>query len=445
MNGGTMKRLILLLFCLLAISYSQWLETTIELPITSIPMSMVANPAGTKLYVANVNSDSSCIYIIDAISNTLLGRIPCGESPGSLCFNTEANKLYVPIPDGTITIIDATADSVIRNLSVGRYPGCLTYYAAGNRIYCSSYDDQTIAVIDGETDTIMRRIALPFATGWLTLNAAENKLYATLPTGLAVIDCSTDTIAALIELPEGPSSCCLDPLQSRLYCALYLSSVLAVVDCAADTVFSTTIPVGTWPCTICYSPCVDKVYCGAYAGSNVTILDCASNSVLATISFPSIPWGMCADPVSGNVYCTSRETRQTLILDGTGDSVLAVVEVGELPGTAYWSAGRHRAYIANENGHSISVLRDSPTVVEEIPNTGVQTKNPCPTIVRRALNLGGQLTTNSSKTRIWLYDTEGRKALELYPGSNDVQNLSPGVYFVKKGNGQLISKIIVLK
>ena len=432
-----MRLCAILLFALCALAppaaNAQWLEATIELPIVSIPMSMVANPTGTKLYVTNVNSDSSCIHVIDAVNNTLSGKIPCGASPGSLCLNTEGNKLYVPIPDGRITVIDAMADTVIKDLSTGRYPGGLCYYAARGRLYCGCGDDNTLVVIDAGPDTIIRRIPLPYTAAYLCLNEAEDKLYVSISASpwIEVVDCSADTISGHITLPSSLGPVCLSTQQNRLFCADPDSLVL-VVDCAADTFVPPPIRIGLWPLLGCYSPAQDKAYFGTYAGQDVSIIDCATDSLRATIGFPSIPWGMCADSVSGNVYCTSRQSNQVLILDGAGDSVLATVTVGELPGTAYWGAGRHRAYVANENGHSISVLRDSPGAVAESMNDGRETVNAGPTIVRGVLNLEvGSRQQTADRTE--LLDAAGRKVVDLHSGKNGVSRLAPGVYFISPG------------
>jgi YVTN family beta-propeller protein len=414
----------------------QWLEATVELPITSIPISMVSNPAGTKLYVTNVNSDSSCVHIIDAVNNTLLGRIPCGSSPGWLCYNTLSNKLYVPVPDGSITVIDATADTVLDSVAIGRYPGNLVFYAARNRLYCTCGDDYTLVVIDAGPDTVIKRIPLSYSAGYLCLNAAEDKLYVSIAASpwVEVIDCSADTVSGHITLPSNLGPPCLSTQQNKLFWA-DVDSLVFVVDCAADTIVRPPIGVGLWPRTNCHNPATDKAYFGNYASQDVAIIDCATSSLRASIELPSIPCGICADPVTGNVYVTSRQTRQVFIVDGSGDSVLAVVDVGETPGTAYWGTGRHRAYIANEHGHSVSVLRDAPGGVEETPSAEVRAASGGPTVVSGVLELGRLGHDTDSRSGIGscpahLLDISGRKVLDLKTGPNDVSRLAPGIYFV---------------
>lgn len=424
---------------------AQWLEATIELPL-SIPISMVCNAAGTKLYVTDVNSDSSFVNVVDATTNTWSRKIPCGTSPGALCFNTEGNKLYVPVPDSGIMVIDATADTVMGNITTGRYPGNLLFHAARNRLYCTCGDDYTLVVIDAGPDTIIRRIPLSYLAGYLCLNAAENKLYVSISSSpwVEVVDCSADTISGHLTLPGNLGPLCLSPQQNKLFWA-DVDSLVLVVDCAADTFVPPPIRVGLWPLVSCYSPAADKAYFGTYAGQDVAIIDCATRSLRTRIGFPSIPWGICADPATGNVYCTSRQTNQVFILDGSGDSVLATVAVGELPGTAYWGAGRHRAYIANENGHSISVLRDAPGAIEETVNDGRGTAKVGPTIVRGVLPLPASPTPSIP---VSLLDISGRKVAELRPGENDIRALSPGVYYIAAGlhgpgSRQEVRKVVV--
>lgn len=413
------------LCCLLfAVASAQWLEATIELPITSIPASMIANPTGTRLYVTNVNVDSSCVHIIDAVNNRLLGRIPCPD-PGRLCYNTLGNKLYVPTLEGTIVVIDATADTVMGNIAVGRYPYNPCYHAARNRLYCTCGEDYTLVCIDATADTVIRRVSLSGLAGDICLNETEDKLYVSISSWgmVEVVDCAAETVTARITLPNilGPS--CLSPQQNRLFCALATDSLVGVIDCAGDTAMGPGIGVGMWPFVCCHSPGTDKAYFGNYVDENVAVIDCASNSLRARIGFPSIPWSMCADPLTGNVYVTSRTSRQVLILDGFGDTVLAVVDLGDIPGTAYWGAARRRAYIAY--GNRIAVLRDSPAWIAEPANAGRKVAGVGPTVVRGVLKLPEGMSPG------WLLDAAGRKVAELGSGASDISRLAPGVYFVR--------------
>jgi hypothetical protein len=64
--------------------------------------------------------------------------------------------------------------------------------------------------------------------------------------------------------------------------------------------------------------------------------------------------------------------------------------------------------------------------VAETPSTEVRTSSPWPPVVRDILSL----PPSHLPARYCLLSADGRKALDLHPGSNDVSRLAPGVYFV---------------
>jgi len=86
-------------------------------------------------------------------------------------------------------------------------------------------------------------------------------------------------------------------------------------------------------------------------------------------------------------------------------------------------------YVANHNGSSITVLRDTLVVgVEEVTESeGEMTK--AAAVVRGVLFLGAS-SNQQSAFRAELLDISGRKVISLTPGANDVRSLAPGVYFV---------------
>jgi hypothetical protein len=56
------------------------------------------------------------------------------------------------------------------------------------------------------------------------------------------------------------------------------------------------------------------------------------------------------------------------------------------------------------------------------------------TVVRGVINL--QSPVSNRQPPSVLLDAAGRKVMELRPGENDVRHLAPGVYFVRKADGE---------
>ncbi len=80
---------------------------------------------------------------------------------------------------------------------------------------------------------------------------------------------------------------------------------------------------------------------------------------------------------------------------------------------------------------------------EETPNTELRMTNAA-SIVRNVLFLPGA-SGRKPLAASWLLDITGRKVLDLRPGSNDVQHLVPGVYFVREAQAQAVRKVVVTR
>jgi DNA-binding beta-propeller fold protein YncE len=123
------------------------------------------------------------------------------------------------------------------------------------------------------------------------------------------------------------------------------------------------------------------------------------------------------------------------VIDCEQNSVVTVVEVDSEPVGMAWNPIDRRMYVANREGHSVSIIRDSLRVgVESWPQASGH--KPVATLLRGVLYLPRDMTEIRSGIsdrvpRPVLLDVSGRKVLDLRPGANDVSRLSPGVYFVK--------------
>ena len=116
-----------------------------------------------------------------------------------------------------------------------------------------------------------------------------------------------------------------------------------------------------------------------------------------------------------------------------------------------WNPIQNRVYVANVDGSSISVLRDSAGGVEESfePQTAGRRREA--TIVRGVLVLGAAGGRQNTEYRADLLDVSGRKVFDLSLGANGVSRLAPGVYFVRgpeTGDGKpdaAVTKVVIAK
>jgi hypothetical protein len=85
------------------------------------------------------------------------------------------------------------------------------------------------------------------------------------------------------------------------------------------------------------------------------------------------------------------------------------------------------------------------TGIEEGPPSAEVRATNAATIVRGVLVLGAVGSRQNMGYRAELLDISGRKVLDLKPGANDVNRLSPGVYFVREAGpeAQAVRKIVL--
>jgi hypothetical protein len=95
------------------------------------------------------------------------------------------------------------------------------------------------------------------------------------------------------------------------------------------------------------------------------------------------------------------------------------------------------------NADRVWGMMDPNPGIEESPESQATSRRLEPTIIRGVLYVSlSLLTVNSS-----LLSIDGRKVMDLRPGSNDVRALAPGVYFVREAQAQAqaVRKVIISK
>jgi YVTN family beta-propeller protein len=121
------------------------------------PKSIIVNPAGTRVYVAN--SGSNNISVIDTTSNTVINTVDVGEKPGHLAGNPAGTRIYVANSgSNNISVIDTTSNTVINTVDVGEKPAHLAVNPAGTRVYVTNSASNSICVIDIPSNTVIDTI-----------------------------------------------------------------------------------------------------------------------------------------------------------------------------------------------------------------------------------------------------------------------------------------------
>ena len=123
------------------------------------------------------------------------------------------------------------------------------------------------------------------------------------------------------------------------------------------------------------------------------------------------------------------------VIHGATNAIVKAIGVGVSPYAIAWNPVQNRMYVVNSFHGTMTVIRDSmPPGVEEREASDVRNTASGATVVRGVLALR-ESPVAGHESQVDLLDISGRKVMSLLPGPNDVRHLAPGVYFLRRANG----------
>ena len=218
------------------------------IPLDATPRGIVINPAGTRLFICQINGTVSAI---DTATNTVSASIvlPTDNSltaiPFAIAINPDGSRVYVTYSaasaeENWLGIIDTTANAVMARLKVGVSPLSVAVNPAGTLVFVAHQrgplDDIgcecDLTVVDATNNTVLNRAALEVTQSSVGLIVGkDNKLYAT--DGLFrvhAIDLSTLTVVNKITVGGQPQGMVFDQSGAHLFVPSLDSNSLSIVE-----------------------------------------------------------------------------------------------------------------------------------------------------------------------------------------------------------------------
>ena len=116
-------------------------SVTTEIAVRLHPSGMVLSPDGTRLFVANANSDAMSIIdtAMDTVVNTLstkpMRELPFGSMPNALTIAQDGKTLYVANGgNNLLAVIDLVSEKITGLIPTGWYPGAVILSADGRTL-----------------------------------------------------------------------------------------------------------------------------------------------------------------------------------------------------------------------------------------------------------------------------------------------------------------------
>ncbi len=116
-----------------------------EIKVRLHPSGMALNHDGSRLYVANANSDLISVIntqtdqVIKDINPKPMAELPFGSAPNALTISGDGNTLYVANGgNNLIAVIDLTTDHVKGLIPTGWYPGAVVLSKDGSKLFVAN-------------------------------------------------------------------------------------------------------------------------------------------------------------------------------------------------------------------------------------------------------------------------------------------------------------------
>jgi len=402
------------------------------------PRDMCYDSVGDKVYVTNWDQ-LGCVAVIDCGTNEVRASVLVAGAPQSVCYNPLGNKIYCANTGsgsvGRISVIDAGADTVLRTILTADEPLDVCCNLERNRVYCG-HPVEHVTVIDAGPDTVARLIPMPSGGSVLAYMPMFDKLYYNLSVPwtyhLAVIDCATESLSAILDCPGGSrrEAYVGHPANGKVYFAS--TETLKAIDANSDTLVPPSLKMTTQANVISWNSANDKLY---WAGGNsVTIIDCAADTIITAVAAGSSD--LFYDSGDNRLYCSGQGT--VTVIDGATDEVLTSIGVGPNAWKMAYSPPQERLYVANWVGSSVSVIRTSPAGSgDESPGQARPHYASLSTLVN---TMDDALRASGS-----LYDATGRCVMRSGNRRASGLCLAPGVYFLLRGSGLPVRRLIVAR
>jgi YVTN family beta-propeller protein len=362
--------------------------------------AMLYNHLEGKVYFTDLFADS--LSVVDARTRTVVARVPVGDSPSSLAFDSVGNKVYCGNEQSDeVFVVDCSTDTVVARVDVGSFPVGLMFDPLDMKVFCSNASGHSVSVIDALEDSVIATIELSGRTCSLAFNPDARRVYCKAGSTVAVIDARGDSLICEVDMGSGARDMYYHAGLNKLYCSAF--GELVVIDCNDDSV---TVRLPMWVGRLVCYPAEDRLYCGG--DTRVYVVDCLADSVVARISAPGrdmefrggvyVPtvvrvffgadWGRLdglaafdcptdslvkvldsetepfvvkCDPTTNTLYCLCEYNSNVYIFDAATNQALGVWQTGVVPADLAVNARHQKLYVAQEYEDGLIWVYSTPS------------------------------------------------------------------------------------
>ena len=328
-------------------------NVTVTVPISSAPPWVNPTPvalsgsgaagvavADIRAYVANQATNSvSMISLGDSGYADEISRIAVGNAPTALAINPAKSRLYVTNRDSdSVSVIALTwqegPGTVIKTIQVGSKPTSVAVSLDNSRVYIGNSGNNTVSVIDANSNTVIGVFNTGSSPSALAINPAGTHLYVANrgDNAISVLNASTGAvIGGPITVGSGPNAIALNPAGTRLY-VTNASGTVSVINTGNNSVMASTVGVGSNPVGVSVSPDGTLVYV-ANSDDSLSIIDANTNTQIRHLTLD-------ANPENGVHYvAVSTDGKRAYVTDQVDNTLRMASWINNPPRADFPTAG----------------------------------------------------------------------------------------------------------
>jgi YVTN family beta-propeller protein len=210
---------------------------------------VAVNPAGTRVYVTNLGSNT--VSVIDTTPNSVIATVQVGNLPFGVAVNPAGTRVYVANAEVDLAQNDYrvsviyTATNAVATIQVGTatppvgmIPSGLAVAPDGGHVYVTNQGSDDVTVIETATNTVISRIPVGTGPFGVAVSPDGGHVYvantntAELPNGdntVSVIETTNHTVETTLP-PLGEKPVGVAATARNVYVAHAISNTVSVID-----------------------------------------------------------------------------------------------------------------------------------------------------------------------------------------------------------------------
>lgn len=274
-----------------------------NIPVGNSPNALVLSPDGTRLYVACAFGNRS-IWVINTLSNRVLGHFDVPGSPLRMAIHPTANHLYVTDNSSStntpIRIYNTQNYSLIDTLTGFTTVNGMTLNNNGSRLYVADNGASELVIIN--TATLQRLASIPMrAPIDVTLSPDNNRAHVATFYGWSIVDLRNNTLINSADTRSSPVTIAHNPRGSQVYITGRAGGLVSIGDTVAQRI-SQTLTGLQGPFDIAFERQRDLAYVSLTDANVLGIIDTRARQMRGSYAGFNKPRGVVVAPDGSHGY-----------------------------------------------------------------------------------------------------------------------------------------------